>query len=204
MFRATFFLLFIKGITLVFTCINICRVQRKLIVYETIRPSVQTSPEGPDKCKCNETTMCDRYSPALVNFHWARVRFGPVPLASCGNGSGVNSPTAVYFTVLSQTPRRPSYFQNSIIAWAMLIHVYFGYLIASKSEKAYKRPYHWARIPIKIWVLRIFYTDPKWKLYIVFKSIYFDDKLSFGVHFFGNRIFNSLTMYLEKNIGWKS
>ena len=82
------------------------------------------------------------YSPArlrwwytLVNFHWARVRFGPVPLASCGNGSGVNSPTAVSFTVLSQTPRRPSYFQNSIIAWAMLI--YFGYWIASKSEKAY-------------------------------------------------------------------
>ena len=27
------------------------------------------------------------------------------------------------------------------------------------------------------------YTDPKWKLYIVFKSIYFDDKLSFGVNF---------------------
>ena len=34
---------------------------------------------------------------------------GPVPLANCGNGSGVNSPTAVSFTVLSQTPRRPSY-----------------------------------------------------------------------------------------------
>ena len=71
----------------------------------------------------------------LVNFHWARVRLGPVPLASCGNGSGVNSPTAVSFTVLSQTPRRPSYFQNSIIAWAML--KYFGYWIAYKSEKAY-------------------------------------------------------------------
>ena len=52
----------------------------------------------------------------LVNFHWARVRFGPVPLASCGNGSIVNSPAAVYFTVLSQTPRRPSYFQSSTIA----------------------------------------------------------------------------------------
>ena len=63
------------------------------------------------------------YSPArqrwcytLVNFHWARVRFGPVPLASCRNGSTVNSPAAVYFTVLSQTPRRPSYFQSSTIA----------------------------------------------------------------------------------------
>ena len=63
------------------------------------------------------------------------VRFGPVPLASCGNGLGVNSPTAVSFAVLSQTPRRPSYFQNSIIACAMLI--YFGYWIASKSEKTY-------------------------------------------------------------------
>ena len=52
----------------------------------------------------------------LVNFHWARVPFGPDPLASCGNGSGVDSPTAVSFTVLSQTPRQPSYFQNSIIA----------------------------------------------------------------------------------------
>ena len=63
------------------------------------------------------------YSPArqrwwytLVNFHWARVRFGPVPLASCGNGSIVNSPAAVYFTVFSQTPCRPSYFQSSTIA----------------------------------------------------------------------------------------
>ena len=43
------------------------------------------------------------------------VRFGPVPLASCGNGSIVNSPAAVYFTVLSQTPRRLSYFQSSTI-----------------------------------------------------------------------------------------
>ena len=40
-----------------------------------------------------------------VNFHWARVRFGPVPFASCGNGWGVNSPAAVSFTVLSQSPR---------------------------------------------------------------------------------------------------
>ena len=90
----------------------------------------------PDLC-----TLTYFYSPytlwwyTLINLHWARVRFGPVPLASCGNGSGVNSPTALSFTVLSQTPRRPSYFQNSIIAWAMLI--YFGYRIASKSKKAY-------------------------------------------------------------------
>ena len=47
---------------------------------------------------------------------WARVRLGPVPLASYGNGSIVNSPAAVSFTVLSQTPRRPSYFQSSTIA----------------------------------------------------------------------------------------
>ena len=53
---------------------------------------------------------------ALVNLHWARVRFGPVPLACCGNGLIVNSPAAVSFTVLSQTPRRPRYFQSSTIA----------------------------------------------------------------------------------------
>ena len=82
------------------------------------------------------------YSPArqrwrytLVNFHWARVRFGTVPLVSSENGSGVNSPAAVFFTVLSQTTRRPSYFQNSTIAWAVLR--YFGYRIASKSKKVY-------------------------------------------------------------------
>ena len=59
---------------------------------------------------------CVLFTSALVNFHWARVRFGTVPLASCGNGLIVNSPAAVYFTVLSQTPRRPSYFQSLIIA----------------------------------------------------------------------------------------
>ena len=42
------------------------------------------------------------------------------------------------------------------------------------------------------------YTDPKWKLYIVFKRIYFDDKLSFGLIFFGHRIFNALSMSLKK------
>ena len=55
-------------------------------------------------------------APVSTPMHWVRVRFGPVPLASCGNVPGVNSPTVVSFTVLSQTPRRPSYFQNSIIA----------------------------------------------------------------------------------------
>ena len=53
------------------------------------------------------------------------------------------------------------------------------------------------------WLLASFlgfscYTDPKWKLYIVFKSIYFDDKLSFGVNFFDHRIFNALSMSLKK------
>ena len=52
----------------------------------------------------------------LVNFHWVHVRLGPVPLASCGNGSIVSSPAAMYFTVLSQTPCQPSYFQSSTIA----------------------------------------------------------------------------------------
>ena len=44
----------------------------------------------------------------------------------------------------------------------------------------------------------IIYTDPKWKLYIVFKSIYFDDKLSFEVNFFGHGIFNVLSMLWKK------
>ena len=41
-------------------------------------------------------------------------------------------------------------------------------------------------------------TDQKWKLYIVLKSIYFDDKLSFGVNFFGHWIFNALSMSMNK------
>ena len=52
----------IIGITLVFSCINICRVSRKLFEHEAVRPSVLISSEGPDKCKCTETNMCDRYS----------------------------------------------------------------------------------------------------------------------------------------------
>ena len=58
--------------------------------------------------KARETETCTLFHQhvsagdmRLVNFHWARVRFGPVPLESCGDGSGVNSPTAVSFTVLS-------------------------------------------------------------------------------------------------------
>ena len=35
-------------------------------------------------------------------------------------------------------------------------------------------------------------------VYIVFKSIYFDDKLSVGVNFFGHEIFNALSMSLKK------
>ena len=33
-----------------FSCINICRVPRKLDEHEAVRPSVQTSHEGPGKC----------------------------------------------------------------------------------------------------------------------------------------------------------
>ena len=40
------------------------------------------------------------------------------------------------------------------------------------------------------------YTDPKWKLNIMFKSIYIDDK-SIGVNFFGHRIFNALSLSLK-------
>ena len=49
---------------------------------------------------------------------------------------------------------------------------------------------------VDTYLLRI-YTDPKCKLYIVFKSIYFDDKLNYGVNFFGHRIFNALSMLDE-------
>ena len=50
------------GITHFFSCINICRVPRMLFEHEADRPSVQTSSEGPIKCYCNTTTMCDRFS----------------------------------------------------------------------------------------------------------------------------------------------
>ena len=38
------------GITHVFSCINICRIPRKLFEHEAVRPSVQISSEGPGKC----------------------------------------------------------------------------------------------------------------------------------------------------------
>ena len=38
------------GITHVFSCINICGVQRKVFEHKADRPSAQTSPEGPGKC----------------------------------------------------------------------------------------------------------------------------------------------------------
>ena len=88
--------------------------------------------------KCLKTSWTDsplrqRWWYTLVSFYWVHVRFEPVPLASSRKGSSVNSPVAVSFTNLSQTLRRPSYFQNPKIAWELLI--YFGYRIASKSEK---------------------------------------------------------------------
>ena len=33
-----------------FSCINICRVPMKLFEHEAVRPSVQTSSQGPGKC----------------------------------------------------------------------------------------------------------------------------------------------------------
>ena len=50
------------GITHVFSCISICRVPRMLFEHAVSRLNVQTSSEGPGKCLCNETNMCDRYS----------------------------------------------------------------------------------------------------------------------------------------------
>ena len=37
------------GITHVFSCINICRVPRKLFGHKVVRPSVQTLSKGPGK-----------------------------------------------------------------------------------------------------------------------------------------------------------
>ena len=39
-----------KGITHVFSCINICWVRRKVFEHETDTLSAQTSPKGPSKC----------------------------------------------------------------------------------------------------------------------------------------------------------
>ena len=50
------------GITHGFSCINICRVPRKLFEHEAARPSVQISSEGPGKYYCNEITLDDSYS----------------------------------------------------------------------------------------------------------------------------------------------
>ena len=50
------------GIAHCFSCINICRVPKKLFEHEAARSSVQISSEGPGKCYCNEITMDDRYS----------------------------------------------------------------------------------------------------------------------------------------------
>ena len=55
------------GITHGFSCINICRVPRKLFEHEVARPSVQISSEGLGKCYCNEITMADRCSCTTYN-----------------------------------------------------------------------------------------------------------------------------------------
>ena len=48
--KITQWLVYNIEITHVFSCINICRVPRKLFEHETVRQSVQTSSEGPGKC----------------------------------------------------------------------------------------------------------------------------------------------------------
>ena len=50
------------GITHGFSCINICRVPRKLFEHKAARPSLQISSKGPGKCYCEEITMDDHYS----------------------------------------------------------------------------------------------------------------------------------------------
>ena len=46
----TLYFVYNIGITHVFSCINIYQVPRTLFEHETVRPSVQTSSEGPGKC----------------------------------------------------------------------------------------------------------------------------------------------------------
>ena len=58
---------------MVFSCINICWVPRKLFEHEAARPSVQISSEVPGKCYCNEITMdyrCLRNRSALAVICW--------------------------------------------------------------------------------------------------------------------------------------
>ena len=43
----------------IFPCINICQVPRKLFEHEANRQSVKKSSDGPSKCYCNETYMCN-------------------------------------------------------------------------------------------------------------------------------------------------
>ena len=45
------------GIIRVFSCINICRVPRKLFEHEAARPNVQTSTEGPGKSALKQTCL---------------------------------------------------------------------------------------------------------------------------------------------------
>ena len=45
------------GLKHVLSCITPCRAQVELFEHECSKPSVQTSPEKPGKCKCNETNM---------------------------------------------------------------------------------------------------------------------------------------------------
>ena len=61
-FNTLVYLSYIIQITHVFHALTFAGVPRKLFEHKTDRPSAQTSPEGPGKCKCNETNMCDRYS----------------------------------------------------------------------------------------------------------------------------------------------
>ena len=86
-----------------------------LCVYVKTSPS-QNAPKSkrPRIGRNVPITFSASYSPSAMVMYvsklpWTRVRFGPVPLASCGilatKGSGVNSPAAVSFTVFSQTPR---------------------------------------------------------------------------------------------------
>ena len=42
-----------------FHALTFVGIPGKLIEHKAVRTSVQTSSEGPGKCYCNETNMCD-------------------------------------------------------------------------------------------------------------------------------------------------
>ena len=69
-----------------FSCINLCRLARKLFEHEAARQSVQISSEGPSKCYCSEITM--NYRCSCITFDsngklWRKRPKAPYKLFKC-------------------------------------------------------------------------------------------------------------------------